>query len=304
MCTGGIFTQCLGWSCVFFSTILCTWARKQRQKRGGVEKFLCRYYIIVDWFYSFKENLHESFFVVFFALSILDAQKIVASASGAADIILERVTVSDSHKGFMGHYTFTFRLINNPEKIDQFKAAYAAIPVVSEEMVIPQLARTSGHPFGMGEKRITKGEELLLYIDGICDCIGISVWDSVNKIACLYHASKMELREMKFLFQEGFLDNIKSFSEDLSSLEINLASCYWSKDLVEVIDLLQTQGFRISGLYVPNALLENSEFECNIYVDRGSRPSAYFVPESAVPSLAMMLNSGTGEIRIYPNWVK
>ena len=254
------------------------------------------------------------FFVVFFVLSILDAQKIVASASGAADIILERVTVSDSHKGFMGHYTFTFRLINNPEKIDQFKAAYAAIPVVSEEIVIPQLARTSEHPtcivetagaivqkFGMGEKRITKGEELLLYTDGICDCIGISVWDSVNKIACLYHASKMELREMNFLFQGEFLDKIKSFAEDLSSLEINLASCYWSKDLVEVIDLLQTQGFRISGLYVPDALLENSEFEYNTYVDRGSTPSAYFVPESPVPSLAMMLNSGTGEIRIYPN---
>jgi hypothetical protein len=68
----------------------------------------------------------------------------------------------------------------------------------------------------------------------------------------------MELGERNFLFQEWFLDKIKSFSEDLSSLEINLASCYWSKDLVEVIDLLQTQGFRISGLYVPDALLEIS----------------------------------------------
>ena len=257
------------------------------------------------------------FFVVFFVLSVFCVQKIVAAASGAADTILERVTDSDSHGGFIGCYTFTSRLINNPGKIEKFKADYAAIPVVSEEIVIPQLARTSEHltcivetggeivqKFGMGEKRITKGEELLLYTDGICDCIGISVWDSVNKIACLYHASKMELREMKFLFQEGFLDNIKSFSEDLSSLEINLASCYWSKDLVEVIDLLQTQGFRISGLYVPDALLENSEFEYNTYVDRGSTPSAYFVPESPVPSLAMMLNSGTGKIRIYPNWVK
>ena len=248
------------------------------------------------------------FFVVFFVLSVFGVQKIVA-----ADIILERVTVSDSHGGFIGHYTFTSRLINNPGKIEKFKAAYAAIPVVSEEIVIPQLARTSEHPtciveaggeivqkLGMGEKRITKGEELLLYTDGICDCIGISVWDSVNKLACLYHASKMELREMKFLFQEGFLDKIKSFSEDLSSLEINLASCYWSKDLIEVIGLLQTQGFRISGLYVPNALLENYEFEYNRYVDRESTPSAYFPGSHA--SLAMTLNSATGEIGIYPSW--
>jgi hypothetical protein len=251
----------------------------------------------------------------FFVLSVFGVQKTVAAASGAGDIILERVTVSDSHGGIIGHYTFTSRLINNPGKIEKLKAAYTAIPVVSEEIVIPQLARTSEHPtcivetagvivqkFGMGEKRITKGEELLLYTDGICDCIGISVWDSVNKIACLYHASKMELGERNFLFQEWFLDKIKSFSEDLSSLEINLASCYWSKDLVEVIDLLQTQGFRISGLYVPDALLEISEFELNTYVDRGGTPSAYLVPESAVPSLAMTLNSGTGEIRIYPNW--
>ena len=36
--------------------------KKTETKERGVEKFLCRYYIIVDWFYSFKENLHESFF--------------------------------------------------------------------------------------------------------------------------------------------------------------------------------------------------------------------------------------------------
>lgn len=229
-------------------------------------------------------------------ISWLFGVQVILAVDG--DVVFESVTTADSHHGILGHYTFTTRLINNSEKIKEYKSRYAAIPSVSIETICPKpLATTEG--FGMGEKRIVSGEEKLLHTDGICDCIGISVWDPATKIACLYHASKMELREMRHLFQEGFLDVIKSFSKDL---QINLASCYWSRDLVEVIDLLQEQGFRISGLYVPDAVIENSEFEHNTYVDREHTPSAYFPGNHA--SLAMTLNTATGKVEIHPSWIK
>ena len=41
--------------CVFFHNLMHM-GKKTETKERGVEKFLCRYYIIVDWFYVFKKE--------------------------------------------------------------------------------------------------------------------------------------------------------------------------------------------------------------------------------------------------------
>jgi len=214
------------------------------------------------------------------------------------------------------------RLIHSPQTIERIKSPYAGIPIISAELISSQLPIAyieifgkkciQGRPYEvethgmnveslhMGEKKVLRGEEdKLLYTSGICDCIGISVWDPLSSSACLYHVSKMELRESVHLFQE-FLDEIKGFSENSSSLEINLASCYWSEDLIQVLDLFRAQGLCISGLYVPNALMEYSD-KLNIFIDKEITPAAYFFRDS-FPFLAMTLNTSTGKTGIHPNW--
>ncbi len=246
-----------------------------------------------------------SFFAVLVVV-LFDTQRVFATAS---DIL---------------GATYTNETIEDPEKIMNFKAPYGSIPPISELFVHPQLPEetivlpnggkaicgracdieTNGmkvESFGMGERRVVQEKEELLYTFGICDCIGISIWDPQSKTAGLYHASKMELRENNFLFQENISEIMKFFPANTSCLEVNLASCYWSNDLSEVIDLLQARNFRISGLFSPDVLLESTEHGRKIYVNKETTPLSYF--QKTCCSLIVALNSSTGEIGIYPSWL-
>jgi hypothetical protein len=216
----------------------------------------------------------------------------------------------------------------NSQKIVDFKGAYIGVPLVSPDLISPQLPEdirtlsdgtkvrlgraydvdTFGvktESFGMGEMRFSHQKEILLYTSGICDCIGISVWDSATQTACLYHASKMELREKKRLFLEN-IDSIKAeFSGETSDLKVFLASCFLSRDLAEVVDLLQKNGFVVSGLFVPAVLLGEWEQLAN---GNFKQKTYYFDEETMLSSknqrnLVMTINGSTGKTGVYPSWI-
>jgi hypothetical protein len=215
----------------------------------------------------------------------------------ASEILHEETRVSDSHNGFLGHYTFTERLIHNPDKVREFSSQYTFPPVVNKQFIEKSSSDMTGFEvFGMGEKRVVRNKNLILYTKEIVDCIGIAVWDPDTKIAALYHASKMELRDNEWIFKEHFIDVIKKDIIDLSNVEVNIISSYWSKDVLTVLNLLQKNGFKITGLSIPDSAKENTEFEYNTYLDKNTVPSNYLTYKESVPSAAMSLNTSNGQV--------
>ncbi|MBL0942006.1 MAG: hypothetical protein IBJ00_04690, partial [Alphaproteobacteria bacterium] len=217
----------------------------------------------------------------------------------ASEILDEKSYVTDSHRGFIGNYTFTERLIHNPDKVREFLNQYAFSPVVNKQFVEKSSSDMPAFEIieiGMGEKRVVQNKDLILYTKGIADCIGIAVWEPEEKIAALYHASKMELRDNELMFKEHFIDVIKKDILDLSKVEVNIISFYWSQDALTVVKLFQKNGFKITGLSIPDAAKENTEFEDNTYINKNTVPSNYLAFKERVPRAAMSLNTRNGQV--------
>lgn len=220
----------------------------------------------------------------------------IAQALLAMEVLDEYTIESDSHKGVIGKYTFNQRIVHAPSKVDDVKKRAPFPQFTSDD--INDSARQSRY-VEMGHSLIVQNEEGIISTSDIRDCIGISVWDPLSRTAALYHASKMELRKNAGMFNDYFLDFLKEKISKPEATVVKLASCYWSKDLFQVVDLLEKGGFNISGLWVPDAFMEDtSEFVSTTYINKGTTPKSYHSWKNGIPSISMKIDIGTGKVDV------
>lgn len=214
---------------------------------------------------------------------------------GCNEILKEVTHISNSHKGILGEYTFITRLSHNPEKIKSFKQDFD-FPTINNELTVETF-----HPYQqedtvmlmMGEKKIVQDKSLTLFTQGLIDCIGITAWEPESKVAALYHASKMELNPgREHMFIDYFIKPLKEKIYSPSNTIVNLVSCYWSDNVLKAISILQENGFSITGLNIPEALVENTEFELNFYINKETASPSYF----NVPRASMAISTQDGRV--------
>jgi len=148
---------------------------------------------------------------------------------------------------------------------------------------------------GMGEYTITPQQDMNLHTAGLNDCIGIAIWDAKNKMAGLYHASKMELRPNDFgdlLFKSYFLKEAKlTFSTEA---RIDLISTYYTEDMLKVVKYLEEAEFKINSINSLDATIVRSDTSTIVVIDKNTvDPKLY---SAGVPSTEMVLQAATGEL--------
>ena len=197
-----------------------------------------------------------------------------------------------------GNYKYTSRLIHDPQKIESFSQPFQHVNPVENQLEFTQdfaeRMRAGYDMFGMSEQRISQHESKILYTDGLVDCIGLSVWDPSNKVASLKHVTKMELGDNNSIFKEYFIAPLMSKITDPSNTTVNIVSSYGTKDTLEVIEIMQANGFPISGISIPNAAIEITKTEFNRYVDESTTPQNYF--SETTPMAAMCIDTQTGKV--------
>ncbi len=298
-----MFTERL---CVFFHNLMHM-GKKTETKEKGVEKFLCRYYITV----LLHNILIERTFVKIFSLVLLSFLVLCASGVEGANS-----TVIHEHVMYVDGQKHTFRKIKNEEKITSIKVPFGAIPLLENEFILPQFALKSlklsrTGKVGVGFKEATS-EGIILHTHSLCDCVGISVWNTETRAASLFHFYEDNLRDNPNYLQE-IIAEIRSFSFVTSYLKIYLASGYLN-NVVTIINRLQAEEFNISGLYVPDALREDSEFDHDVYVGEGVPLAFMPTPDDDLhgelqrrpnlPYLSMTIDGEMGEVRVYPRWLQ
>ena len=193
------------------------------------------------------------FSLLFILQDALCASAVVTPAVGE---VLDRHIYPSSRNAMGQEYTPSpDLLIYNPHKVDELKHRYRLPPLVSTEHVplMDPCADGRYKTLRMGQQKTLTQSKKILYTNGIADCIGIAVWDQKTKIACLYHCSKMELRDKAdLMFKKEFIDHIKREIPDLSEVKVYLASTYWSEDAMTVIKMLEENGFHITGISIPD----------------------------------------------------
>lgn len=272
-----------------------------------VEKFLSCHYIAFLLLDIFKKRT----FVRIFSLVLLSFWVLCASGVEGANS-----TVIHEHVMYVDGQKHTFRKIKNEEKISVIKASFSVIPLLENGLILPQITLKSlklskTGKVGVGFKKTTS-EGIILHTHGLCDCVGISVWNTETRTASLFHFYEDNLYDNPNYLQE-IIAEIRSFSFVTSYLKIYLASSYLN-NVVTIINRLQAEGFNISGLYVPDALREDSEFDHDVYVGEGVPLAFMPTPDDDLhgelqrrpnlPYLSMTIDGEMGEVRVYPRWLQ
>ncbi|MBY0501204.1 MAG: hypothetical protein K2P93_04295 [Alphaproteobacteria bacterium] len=197
-----------------------------------------------------------------------------------------------------GNYKHTSRLIHDPQKIESFSQPFQHVNPVENQLEFAQnfseCTKAGYDMFGMSEQRISQSENKILYTSGLVDCIGLSVWDPLNEVASLKHVTKMELGANSSIFKDHFIVPLMSKITDPSKTTVNIVSSYWTKDTLEMIEIMQSYGFPISGISIPKAAMETTKTEFNRYVDKSTTPPIYF--SEVTPMAVMCIDTQTGKV--------
>lgn len=190
------------------------------------------------------------------------------------------------------------QFIHDPEKIEKYPIPF---PRATSSFELDTNSIWSAIPKGWdlifeSNMRIVQNENLILYTNDIQECVGITVWDPLSKTAALFHASRMYLSDNSELFKKYFISRLNEKIKDFSQAEVNLVSCYWSKDAHIAINLLKENGIPISGLDIPDTFIERSKLgTITRYMNKNTVPSIYTKTKGYV-AMAMALNTATGKI--------
>lgn len=233
----------------------------------------------------------KNFLFIFFSLVFINN-----CSHAGGDII------SESSRETSSGITYRTRLIHDPEKIEAFTKQFPFSSVASLIDVEPNhnsksmLWNPMYDVLSMGEKRISQNGEKILYTNSLRNCVGVTIWDPERKIAGLYHVSNMQLGEHSFTFEDGFLKPILEKITDPSRTTVNIVSSYWSENVTEVIQLLQGKGFPISGVSIPDGVIENKDLETNIYVNKDTVSKDYLNEGEEKPESVLCIDSQTGQV--------
>ncbi len=193
-----------------------------------------------------------------------------------------------------GSYVYHIRIFDDPEKINEYKKGFS-FPEAKNEIEIDESKVSYDRQIDMGQSKIVTESDELLYTSSLVDCIGLSVWEEESKTAALYHVSKMELRDMDCLFKDYFLKPLMEKLKNPKDAVMNLVSSFWSRDVIQTINLMKEAGFSISGLSIPDAVNEEGEDALNTYVD-ASTVSDQYKEGKSTPNSAMWIDAKTGKM--------
>lgn len=149
----------------------------------------------------------------------------------------------------------------------------------------------------------------VLLTRGVVDSVAIALFDKETEKSALYHASKMELGPNDFgekIFETRYLPEIKKFFEGTNP-EIYLISGYYSKDLSDIVKLMQGSGMTIKGVDSGKMVLdvETTPDEVKKTVSITPEEVGKIDEETGdlkkIPSTRVIMDKKTGEIYVDRN---
>ncbi len=283
------------------------------------------YCTIVGWFNHFFSDTsmqqNSTFYYYLFKIAFYSFLQVIGTVdcSTGAEVTEEVIGVASLSSGEYGKISIEY--IDSQSAVENYKSG------CTNGKEYPSLTPDEGffdeiwsHTQNIGNTPFTRiqepdgpvfieNKETVLCTKGIGDCIGIAVWKP--GLSCLYHCTKMELRDDTRWKFKSFIDELKrKVGEDLSSVRISIVSSCWSDDVRTVILLLEESGFQISSISIPDIVFASSS-------ERATRKKVFLNKNSIeegvlqklvsdlryCPSTDMALNTRTGQVTFKPFYV-
>ena len=180
-------------------------------------------------------------------------------------------------------------------------------------------------PFGrevfMGEMIIVPINSGQLYTQNLRECISFGIWNPFKQEAALYHAPISHFRkDLRNQDEKGYneylLDYLQENLQAYESLEIHIATTFWSQHLFNALKQLRNLGFMPKSLTVADAYFKyerliiekkinefittsNEYFITRIYMDQKDQT---YNRLTHVQSKMMSLDTSNGKVNVAAKW--